>query len=218
MYHPEPPQYMGNASEGSKLGRYPCCGLQLAYRFESIVSPSNGCQHREHCVVAENDRDRSIWNLVSQVSENNSSMFESPPLTPKTPPAGNSICDPWWNGMSILNSRARQGILPLLHVEDVRFPNRKFRPPTFQPDSSSETESSEYTLQFRQTSSSTSSSSSDGEESECAPTRAQYKATNKRRLRTGCRSWSANLSARSNQDNQREFEEKAMKQVNFNCI
>lgn len=212
MYHPEPPQYMGNASEGSKLGRYPCCGLQLAYRFESIVS-RQGCQHREHCVVPENDRDRSILSLVTQIAENNSSMFESPPATPRTPPS-NSLCDPWWNGMSILNSRARQGILPLMHVEDVRYPNRKFRLPTFQPDSSSETESSELTLQFRQTSSSTSSSSSsDGEESECAPSRAQYKTPNKRRVRTGCRSWSANLSARSNQDNQREFEEKAMKQV-----
>lgn len=216
MYHPEPPQYTGNASEGGKVGRYPCCGLQLAYRFESITSPSNGCQHREHCVVAENDRDRSILSLVNQVAENNTSMFESPPATPKLPLTG-SPCDPWWNGMSILNSRGRQGILPtLFHVEDFRFPNRKFRPTTFQPDSSSETESSDYNLQFRQTSSSTSSSSSDGEESECVPSRAQYKSIHKRRTRTGgSRSWSANLSARSNQDNQREFEEKAMKQVKY---
>lgn len=82
-------------------------------------------------------------------------------------------------------------------------------------DSSSETESSDYALQVRQASSST--SSSDGEESECGPTAraSQYKSAYKRRIRTGCRSWSANLSARSNQDNQREFEEKAMKQVKF---
>ena len=95
---------------------------------------------------------------------------------------------------------------------DIRFNNRKFRvQQPIQPDSSSETESSDYTLQVRQTSS---TSSSDGEESECgAASRAQYKSGYKRRLKTGNRSWSANLSARSNQDNQREFEEKAMKQV-----
>jgi hypothetical protein len=84
-----------------------------------------------------------------------------------------------------------------------------------QPESSSETESSDYALQVRQTSSST-SSSSDGEESECGIVRTQYKSGYKRRIRAGAgRSWSTNLSARSNQDNQREFEEKAMKQVNF---
>lgn len=97
----------------------------------------------------------------------------------------------------------------------MRFNNRKFRvTQQVQAESSSETESSDYALQVRQTSSST--SSSDGEESECANmTRTQYKSGYKRRLKTGCRSWSANLSARSNQDNQREFEEKAMKQVCF---
>ncbi|XP_070501493.1 SANT and BTB domain regulator of class switch recombination [Chironomus tepperi] len=213
MFHPEPPQFLtsGNPNETGKIGRYPCCGLQLAYRFESVTSPFNGCQYREHCVVAENDRDRAILNLVNQVSENNLSMFESPP-TSRSSSASNSN-EPWWNGMSILNSRVRQGILPSLHIEDIRFNNRKFRvQQPIQPDSSSETESSDYALQVRQTS--TSTSSSDGEESECgAASRTQYKSGYKRRLKTGCRSWSANLSARSNQDNQREFEERAMKQI-----
>jgi hypothetical protein len=63
---------------------------------------------------------------------------------------------------------------------------------------------------LRPTSSST--SSSDGEESECCPTRTLAPG-HKRRIKTGFRSWSKNLSARSNQDNQRDFEEKAMKQV-----
>lgn len=77
--------------------------------------------------------------------------------------------------------------------------------------SSDETESSDYNLQaLRPTSSST--SSSDGEESECCPTRSLAPG-HKRRIKTGFRSWSKNLSARSNQDNQRDFEEKAMKQV-----
>lgn len=81
------------------------------------------------------------------------------------------------------------------HFQDIRFNNRKYRLQPIQPESSSETESSDYALQVRQTSSST-SSSSDGEESEGGATRTQYKSAYKRRVRTGCRSWSANLSAR----------------------
>jgi len=52
---------------------------------------------------------------VNQVSENNLSMFESPP-TARSSSANNSS-EPWWNGMSILNNRVRQGILPSLHIE-----------------------------------------------------------------------------------------------------
>lgn len=48
FYHPEPAQFLGtgNQNEIGKIGRYPCCGLQLAYRFESITAPFNGCQYR----------------------------------------------------------------------------------------------------------------------------------------------------------------------------
>lgn len=103
----------------------------------------------------------------------------------------------------------------IVAIQDFRFNHRKLRPSQSMMDSSSEeTESSEYNKieTLRPTSS---SSSSDGEESEYScPTRSQYKKTpQKRRMKTGCRSWSANLSARSNQDNQREYEERAMKQV-----
>lgn len=117
MFHPSPvspSQFHGSTSEGSKIGRYPCCGLQLAYRYDNITSPSNGCQFRDHCVVAENDRDRAILNLVTQVSENNLMMFEPPPAAKLASSASN---DPWWSGMSILSNRTRQGILPVLHLE-----------------------------------------------------------------------------------------------------
>lgn len=94
----------------------------------------------------------------------------------------------------------------------MKFQLRKYRPSTtrLSDSSSDESESSDYTLQaFHQTSS---SSSSDGEESECSPARV-IGQPKKKRVRTGYRTWSKNLSARSNQDNQREFEERAMKQV-----
>lgn len=115
MHHPDIAQFLGSPSEGGKIGRYPCCGLQLAYRYENITGPSSGCQFRDHCVVAENDRDRAILNLVSQVSENNSAMFEPSPAAKLT--SASTSNDPWWNGMSILSNRARQGILPVMHFE-----------------------------------------------------------------------------------------------------
>lgn len=115
-YHPDTAQFLGSPSEGGKIGRYNCCGLQLAYRYESITGPSSGCQYRDHTVVAENDRDRAILNLVMQVSENNAMMFEQPPVPKSTTPTSASN-EPWWTGMSILSNRARQGILPPLHLE-----------------------------------------------------------------------------------------------------
>lgn len=114
MYHPDVAQYLGSPSEGGKIGRFPCCGLQLAYRYENVAGPSSGCQFRDHCVVAENDRDRAILNLVTQVSENNAMMFEPPPAAKLTSSASN---EPWWNGLSILSNRTRQGILPVLHFD-----------------------------------------------------------------------------------------------------
>lgn len=122
MYHPDIPQFLGSPSEGGKIGRYPCCGLQLAYRYENVTGPSSGCQYRDHCVVAENDRDRAILNLVTQVSENNAMMFEPPPAAKTT---SNISTEPWWSGMSILSNRTRQGILPVLHLEGGKI-NLKF--------------------------------------------------------------------------------------------
>ncbi|CRK96212.1 CLUMA_CG009640, isoform A [Clunio marinus] len=211
MFHPDLPQFLGSPSEGGKIGRFPCCGLQLAYRYENITVPSSGCQFRDHCVVAENDRDRAILILVTQVSENNNSMmFEPPPVSKLS--TSNSSQEPWWNGMSILSNRTRQGILPALHFEgDFRYNNRKYRPHSVADSSSDETESSDCLLQGSRSNLS-STSSSDGEESECSPSR-RVASGGKRRVKTGFRSWSKNLSARSNQDNQREFEEKAMKQI-----
>lgn len=96
---------------------------------------------------------------------------------------------------------------------DIRFTARKYHPQSIVDSSSDDTESSDFAMTaVRPNVSST--SSSDGEESECCPTRSLAPG-HKRRIKAGFRSWSKNLSARSNQDNQRDFEEKAMKQVSL---
>lgn len=115
QFHPDAASFLGSPSDGGKIGRFPCCGLQLAYRYENITGPTSGCQFREHCIVAENDRDRAILNLVTQVSENNLMMFETPPASKLT--SASTSNEPWWNGMLILSNRTRQGILPVLHLE-----------------------------------------------------------------------------------------------------
>jgi hypothetical protein len=90
-------------------------------------------------------------------------------------------------------------------------------------DSSSETDTSDYTGGARggcatDSATSSSDSSSDGEESAYnnSPKFHRKRTVNlNRRLNQIChgRYWAGDISARSNQDNQREFEEKAMKQV-----
>lgn len=115
LYHPEQSQFNHGPQNDSKIGRYPCCGLQSVFRYENIMGPSSGCQFKDHVVVAENDRDRAILNLVNMVSENNSMMFEAPPATKPSNSASSN--EPWWSGMSILSNRARQGILPTLHLD-----------------------------------------------------------------------------------------------------
>lgn len=116
-------QSVAGSQEGTKIGRFPCCGAQQAYRYDSVTSPYSGCQYRDHCVVAENDRDRQIFFLVNQVSENNMMMFEAPPA--KLAPV-NISTDSWWSGLSILSNRSRQGLLPALHVGDGN--NTKYIP------------------------------------------------------------------------------------------
>lgn len=110
LFHPEQSQFLGPNCD-SKVGRFPCCG-QLAYRYESI-SGSTGCQYKDHTVVPQNDRDRSILHLVNVAAENNSMIFEAPPVKQVTLSSSES----WWSGISILPNRSRQGILPSLHIE-----------------------------------------------------------------------------------------------------
>lgn len=55
--------------------------------------------------------------------------------------------------------------------------------------------------------------SSDGGESESSSPRHTIVMTKKRSKVPNSRNWSGEMSARSNQDNQREYEERAMKQV-----
>lgn len=214
QYHPEQPQFLGPASEGrvtGPAGRYPCCGKQ-AYRYETLPGPT-GCQFREHTVQAETDRDRAILQLAMHASEGGC-LYETAPFKP-----ANSANDPWWNGIGILPHRSRQGLLPTFHVDgdphlsraNRKFVTRQLSQSVAESDTESDSEDGEKSGTILSRSS---SSSSDGGESEYSSPRSfrPKDAKNKSKMSFG-RHWAGDMSARSNQDNQREFEERAMKQI-----
>uniref|UniRef100_A0A1Q3FT16 SANT and BTB domain-containing protein n=1 Tax=Culex tarsalis TaxID=7177 RepID=A0A1Q3FT16_CULTA len=215
QYHPEQPQFLGPAAEGrvtGPAGRYPCCGKQ-AYRYETLPGPT-GCQYREHTVQADTDRDRAILQLAIHASEGGC-LYETAPFKP--PSTANQ--EPWWNGIGILPHRSRQGLLPSFHVDGDPHPsraNRKYIPRQLsQSVAESDTESdSEDADKSGTILSRSSSSSSDGGESEYSSPRSfrPKNAKCKPKMSYG-RHWAGDMSARSNQDNQREFEERAMKQI-----
>lgn len=71
-----------------------------------------GCQFREHSVVIESDRDRAILTLA-QIAADGNCLYEAPPT--KTQNHGYS--EPRWIGISLMPTKCRHGLLPLLHSE-----------------------------------------------------------------------------------------------------
>ncbi|XP_030385717.1 uncharacterized protein KIAA1841 homolog isoform X2 [Scaptodrosophila lebanonensis] len=227
-YHPEPPNYLGPVAEGriaGPAGRYACCGQQ-AFRFETLPGP-NGCQFREHSVLVETDRERAILAIAQLVAENYA-MCEMPPLRTQELAASG---EPNWMDISLTPQRCRQGLLPQLcmDVTNHRVSRvRAFHNSRHKIDTSSDsdtTSTSEDDVRFLRSKARNAmqqaaddedvSSSSDGCESEHRPPpkKSRGKKIRKRPAEVSGRYWSGELSARSNQDHQRDFEEKIMKQV-----
>ncbi|GAB0100594.1 Kiaa1841 [Sergentomyia squamirostris] len=212
QYHPDQAQFLGPAVEGrtaGPAGRYPCCGQQ-AYRYQTLTGPS-GCQYREHSVSIENDRDRSILQLAHMASEGGC-LFDVAPV--KTQPQNG---EPWWSGIALLPHRSRQGLLPALHVDDTITAKSGKKCTTRQTsmmlDTSSDSDSSDHVKHHRSIVRQSSFSSDGGESEYSSPRQYRYRSTKRRPKMPSGRYWSGEMSARSNQDNQREFEERAMKQV-----
>uniref|UniRef100_A0A1A9WTM3 DUF3342 domain-containing protein n=1 Tax=Glossina brevipalpis TaxID=37001 RepID=A0A1A9WTM3_9MUSC len=228
-YHPETPIFLGPIAEGrmsGPAGRYACCGQQV-FRYETLIT-QNGCQFRDHSVLVETDRERSILSIYQLASEN-CALGEHPPWKLKEI-AATGQCEPRWVGMSLLPQRHRQGLLPTLNPAGSN--SHLFRRATttnFFFDSSTESESmdsNEHQVKKKQQTdqrsrlsslSTISSTSSDGYESSDTSKGQKLRnfkpgKKNKNSELSG-RQWSGELSARSNQDHQREYEEKVMKQL-----
>ncbi|XP_037934776.1 uncharacterized protein KIAA1841 homolog [Teleopsis dalmanni] len=223
-YHTEGPNFFGPMSEGpvaGPVGRYPCCSQQ-AFRFETLPGP-NGCQFREHSVIVETERERSILSLTQIISDNYA-LVENPPIKLQEAVATGGI-EPRWMGIPLLPQRFRQGLLPILKPEEstAKLQRRSRQLKSYFDASSVESsDSTDSEVQIHDNKSfvrnATSycgfASSSDGCESECRSTKTmRFKKMKKRNKELRGRFWSGDLSARSNQDHQREFEERVMAQV-----
>lgn len=124
QYHPDAPQFLGPVTEGrmaGPAGRYPCCGQQ-AFRYESVPSPS-GCQHREHTVQIETDRDRAILKLAQLAADEGGCLYEAPPTAlGGASRVVSSTAEPWWQGIALTPNRDRQGLLPTLNCDGKNEP------------------------------------------------------------------------------------------------
>ncbi|XP_017080712.1 uncharacterized protein KIAA1841 homolog [Drosophila eugracilis] len=226
-FHPESPNFLGPVGNAGPAGRFSCCGQQ-AFRYETLPGP-NGCQFREHSVLVETDRERAILAIAQLVAENYA-LCEQPPLKIQELATAGEIC-PSWQGISLTPQRCRQGLLPQLCMDSVlkRVTNhrvsRRMRGSRYQIDTSTDSETTSTSeddarclrprMRNVHDDDDEYSTSSDGCESEHRPPprKTRGKKSRKRPTDVSGRFWSGELSARSNQDHQRDFEEKIMKQV-----
>ncbi|XP_034657471.1 uncharacterized protein KIAA1841 homolog isoform X1 [Drosophila subobscura] len=225
-FHPGAANFLGPVDYAGPSGRFACCGQQ-AFRYETLPGP-NGCQFREHSVLVETDRERAILAIAQLVGENYA-LCEMPPLRVQEMAAAGEI-SPSWQGISLTPQRCRQGLLPQLCMDSVlkkvtnHRVSRRMRASRYQMDTSTDSETTSTSEEDSRClrpkmrnfhDDEDYSSSSDGCESEHRPPprKARGKKKRKRPTEVSGRFWSGELSARSNQDHQRDFEEKIMKQV-----
>ncbi|XP_023022944.2 SANT and BTB domain regulator of class switch recombination isoform X1 [Leptinotarsa decemlineata] len=206
-FHPDTPQFFTLDAQKAPLpiGRFPCCG-ERAYRFQ-LLENFSGCQFRQHMVCTEDVKDSAIFSMLESYRH---LIEEEPPqllfperltrLVARDPATTEKkfICKEifWWDGLEIIPPRPKLGLLS-------SFANRVEEDIT-EEDSSDEVSEEEFS----------SLSSSDSEEGsvECNPPRNEVVRKKKKR-NTESKMWQHNLSARSNQDVQRAYEENAVKQM-----
>lgn len=76
---------------------------------------SQGCQYREHTIQIFNDRDRQILKLA-QIASESSALYEIAPNGPTKPLAASSN-ESWWNGIALVPTKERPGLLPSINLD-----------------------------------------------------------------------------------------------------
>ncbi|XP_078039447.1 uncharacterized protein LOC144471360 isoform X2 [Augochlora pura] len=241
--HAEPPQFFINEQQRSMpfpLGRYPCCS-QRAYRFE-VLSNREGCRYREHIPNLQTQRDISILNIFSIYREviamEPPQLFFPEKITRLVArdvsiDSGKLMCKStmWWAGLELAPQRPKLGLLGKIwsgtglrrssQTQDLQKISLKVHQQTsFANDissiTSSITESDEDDVITIDEDCSIDEESYNSEESllwSTLKTKNKNIKRSKYRILNNGRSWNSDLSVRHNQDNQREFEEKASLQM-----
>lgn len=217
LYHPDAPQFFTLDAQKAPLpvGRYPCCG-DRAYRFH-LLANFRGCKFREHRACATTARDAAVLQLLL---DNRALVVEEPPelmfperltrLVAKDTCVSDKLISKetfWWDGLEVIPERPKMG---LLHTFSQRSKSA-----TASDSQSTESSTDESDEESSNTEKSNSGSTS---EEECkAPSNTGQPVVpvrrKKKRKNLECKLWQVHLSARSNQDTQRAYEEKTIKQI-----
>uniref|UniRef100_A0A0C9PT50 K1841_0 protein n=1 Tax=Fopius arisanus TaxID=64838 RepID=A0A0C9PT50_9HYME len=237
-YHPDNPQFFANEQQRAAsfpLGRYPCCS-QRAYRFEALPN-WDGCRFKEHIPSISVDNDGHVLNIFTMYRD---AISQDPPqrffpekitrLVARDPsiPSGKLLCkEPmWWDGIELAPSRPKLGLLGKVwggpgvrkpcQVEGRHRKSKQSSQVEISSPPSSGSESDEDETGTACGDSSLEDVSGNSDESSACPI---YKSARriKRKYhsvkRNEGRCWSMNLVVRYNQDNQRDFEERAAAQM-----
>lgn len=240
-YHPEPAQFFVNEQQRPvpfPLGRYPCCS-QSAYRFEALPNQS-GCRYKEHIPDIKGEKESSTLNILTAHRE--VITLEAPQLffpekitrlvtrDPSLRP-GKLVCKDtmWWNGIELVPQRPKLGLLGkiwggsglrrLLQAQDSQKSLQKlYRRISVTTDVSSPTSS--ITDEDDEDDGGTVYDDSEDDESyyseesnTLCTLKSTAKAKHQNNHKSNGRCWSGNLNVRHNQDNQRDFEERAAAQM-----
>ncbi|XP_011871344.1 PREDICTED: uncharacterized protein KIAA1841 homolog [Vollenhovia emeryi] len=241
-YHPEPAQFFVNEQQRPMpfpLGRYPCCS-QSAYRFEALPN-QGGCRYKEHVPDVRGEKELSVLNILTAHKE--VITLEAPQLffpekitrlvtrDPSLRP-GKLVCKDamWWNGIELVPQRPRLGLLGkiwggsglrrLLQAQDSQKSLQKlYRRISVTTDVSSPTSSitdeddeDDGGTVYEDSSVDDESYYSEESNTLCA-LKPIVKAKHQNSHKSNGRCWSGNLNVRHNQDNQRDFEERAAAQM-----
>ncbi|XP_044764034.1 uncharacterized protein KIAA1841 homolog isoform X2 [Coccinella septempunctata] len=208
LYHPDAPQFFTLDAQKAPLpvGRYPCCG-DRAYRFQ-LLTNFRGCKFKDHSVCTKSVKDSAVLNLLLSYRH---LVAEEPPelmfperltrlVARDMSTSDKLVCKEvfWWDGLQIVPPRPKLGLLSMF---SDRGKGAEVESRAHSSDEDSQDESSN-----------SNGSSSSGSSEESRP-RTPKPVKKKRKKRTPCRLWQVHLSARSNQDTQRSYEEKTLKQM-----
>ncbi|KAK9700510.1 SANT and BTB domain regulator of CSR, BTB domain [Popillia japonica] len=190
-FHPDPPQYFTLDAQRAPLpvGRYPCCG-ERAYRFQ-LLSDYSGCKFKDHEICTKETRDASISAMLE--------MYRS--LIEETPP---ELMFPERLTRLVAKDPGNDEDGALECKEDMWWEGIEIIPPrpklgllgVF--DDSDDVES-----EIDDVPDDTFSSDDD----------VKVPLKRKKLKKRNCRLWQHNMSARSNQDIQRAYEEIALKDM-----
>ncbi|XP_026466014.1 uncharacterized protein KIAA1841 homolog [Ctenocephalides felis] len=225
----------GTLGATGSVGRHECCG-NIAFRCEAYKWPSS-CEYRDHMAETNDERENAILQLYLNMSQ---VIQEEPPeITPKEEakwwskltivPARAKSLIPMFQDTDLLRQQKRTAFLKSQMSRDINSESISRRHMTMQrsntiqmPSSDSDTDCDVMDFNEVLSSSDIDFDFDDTEEGESEENnrkkrpstfKRRGKAAYKKTVRNYSSVWSEELSARSNQDNQREYEEKAMGQL-----